>query len=199
MKKLALMAVVALIAAPAMAVDLGGSGEVGVTITVVEYVAIEIAPGALEMEVNELQGRSPTVNEGTHQATRTFQAVGNDTFSVTVTTEYKSNSVIYTSGMLGDVPDAYPTAYTGGAPENPATNGIGFGLAIENVTDATGYVAYNPTVVGVTTGFTAGVSEGRLKINTYLDSGRSGNAGPDGGELADVGVYTTVLTLTLSL
>ena len=192
MKKLILLAVVALIAAPVMAAD------VPVEINVVEYCAIDIGTAVLDMTVNELQGDNPTVAEGTHQATATFEAVGNSTFTVTVTPEYKSNATIYTSGMVGGVGDEYPTAYTGGAPNTAGTNGIGFGLTIQNVTAATAPVAYDPAVVGVTTGFTAGVSEGKLLINTYLDSGRSGIAGPDGGNLAEVGLYTTVLTLTVA-
>jgi len=200
MKKLAIMAVVALIAGPAIATEpIGPEGTVGVEINVVAYCAVEIAPAPMVMEVNDIQapGGSPVIDEGHHEATTTFQVVGNDTFTVTVTPAYKSNSTIWTPGSEGGEGDEWPTAYTGGAPNTPGTNGIGFGLSIRNLTDATSD-PWSPTEGDCHLPFSPGVSDAKLTINTYLDSGRSDIPGPFGGELAEIGTYTSTLTLTLT-
>jgi hypothetical protein len=98
----------------------------------------------------------------------------------------------------GGTEPTYPTAYTGGAPATPPKNGIGFGpgFALNNGGTSTGWHAID---LKDTLSLNAGVTDGTLKINTYLDSGRSGVPGAGGGQLAAPGDYTCNLYLTLSV
>lgn len=194
-RMLGIMAVVALLASPALAAD----AEANVSIEVVEYIAIVTAPGLLDMTVSQTEGdalAAGNISEGVHQATNTFQVQGNDTYTLEVVPAWVSNSVIHTPGSEGNLGDQWPTAYTGGAPADPPTNGIGFGLSIRNETLGTAD-GWTPSEGKCSVAFDAGVSDGSMKINTYVDSGRSGIPGAAGGELAPIGTYTTVLYLTL--
>lgn len=199
MKKLALMAVVALMAAPVLAQEPPHDATAAVEIEVVEYVAVVIVPGLLDMTVSQTEGdalAAANISEGVHQATTPFQVQGNDSFTVQVIPAWKSNSVIHTPGSEGGIGDQWPTAYTGGTPNTEFTNGIGFGLSIANLTAGTAD-GWTPAEGDCHLAFNPGVSDGSMKINTYVDSGRSGIPGAAGGELAPIGTYTTVLYLTL--
>lgn len=182
------MAVVALLAVPVIAAD------IPVTITVAPYCAIVTAPGPLIMTVSDVYHTGVALSEGVHQATTTFKVQGNKVFTAVMTAQYTSNSAM---DVPGGTEETYPTAYTGGAPASPATNGIGFGPAfsLNNGGTATGWHA---TDLKDTLTLNAGVTDGTLKINTYLDSGR-GVAAASGGKLAAPGEYTCNLYLTLSV
>ena len=47
--------------------------------------------------------------------------------------------------------------------------------------------------------FPAGASNGQIRINTYIDSGRSNLVMLDGGKMAEPGDYATTLVMTVSV
>jgi len=193
MRYLAIVGLLALLAGPAMAAD----ADVPVQITVLPYCAIAEAPGSLVMTASDVYHTGVAVSEGVHQATTTFKMQGNKAYTAVMTAQFTSNSA-------GDVPGGteltYPTAYIGGV-NTDLTKGIGFGPAfsLNNGGTSTGW---SGTALKDTLTLNAGVTEGTLKINTYIDSGRTGIPGADPinpGQLAAPGEYTCNLYLTLSI
>jgi hypothetical protein len=188
-KLLGIMAVVALFAVPVMAAD------IPVTITVAPYCAILTAPGPLIMSVTDPLA-SAIVGVGLHQAETTFTVQGNKVFTATLTAQYTSNSAM---DVPGGTEPTYPTAYTGGAPLTPPTNGIGFGPGFPSLSNGGTATGWNGITLKDVLSLNAGVTNGTLRINTYLDSGRSGVPGAGGGQLAPPGSYTCNLYLTLAI
>jgi hypothetical protein len=189
-KLLGIVAVVALMAVPAMAVD------VPVMIHVSPYCGIVTAPGTLTMTVNDVYHTGVALSEGLHQATTLFSVQGNQAFNVTLTAPYISNG----SGpfLPGQTANGYPTAYIGGTPNGTGTNGIGFGVTILNLTNNTN-AGWAAPAASTALQFPAGASNGQIRINTYIDSGRSNLVMLDGGKMAEPGDYATTLVMTVSV
>jgi len=187
-KVLGILAVVALLTAPVMAAD------VPVTITVSPYCAIVTAPGALVMTANDVQHSGVAVYNGLHQAETPFTVQGNKSFTATLTSQFTSNSA-------GDVPGGtqptYPTAYIGGT-NSDLTKGIGFGPSVVGLTNGGADLGWNGIALKETVSLNAGVTSGTIRINTYIDSGRTGVA-LGGGQAAGPGTYTCNLYLTLAV
>jgi len=189
-KLLGIMAVVALLAAPGWA-----QTPVGVEINVATYLRVVPPAAPLVMAVTDLQATA-VATDGTHQATTTFQVWGNTPFSMSATPNEISSSVIWTPGMEGTPPDLYPTARLGVV---SSADGIGYGMALSRTSPSPASDGYTPDEGDCRLGgFVAGVSDCQIKINCYLDSGRLGPDGPDGGKLAEPGAYTGTITVTLS-
>jgi len=201
MKKfLGIMAVVALIAVPVMADP--PSADMSVKITVAPFCGVVGTPGALVLTASDVYHAGVAIDEATglHQASAAFSVQGNKNVLVTLTTPYTTTTAnVVPGGPAG----GYPTFYTGGAPDGDAKNGIGVGVQMINVTTpANTETAWNPAAPGsASITFQGGLSDGKIKINTYIDSGRtdmvSGSIG--GGKLAAPGEYTGKFILTLSM
>lgn len=182
------MVAVILMAVPAMAAELVDTSVV--TITVDPYCAIMVPPGTLTMDVTDVQATA-TASEGTHEATTTFKAQGNQAFNVVLTVDEETAAVIVTAGMEGGIGDPYPTA------RKDTANAIGYGMALTNQTTPA-VDAWTPAEHDCHLAFPVGLSDGQIKINSYLDSGRSTILGYT-GYLAAPGTYSGTVTLTLSI
>jgi hypothetical protein len=192
-KLLGMMAVVAMIAAPAMADP--STGTSAVQITVQSYCGLAVPPGTLTMSVNSV-AYGATVSEGINQATTTFAMEGNAPYYVMVTPDATSASTSVVNGQAGGLGSPYPTAYTSGH-----SFGIGYGLSISGsngLTSAGWGTSPSGDFTKIETAVAAGLTTATLKINSYLDSGRSTIQGYS-GMLAPPGVYTGVLTITVSV
>lgn len=188
-KLLGILAVVALLAVPVMA-----QSNVPVTINVASYVGLTVPPGSLVMAVTDPVA-SATVGVGVHQAETTFQVQGNVAMRLNLTASELSPSTSVVNGQEGALGDPWPTARLGGS---PAAAGIGYGPSLFNVTAGTSDGFTPVTEQDCRLAFAAGLSDGRIRINSYLDSGRSTIVGLS-GQLAPPGAYTGALTLTVSV
>jgi len=193
---LAVVALFAMIAAPAMA---GNTSTV--TINVGAYATVSVG----NLPAFTVTGLQADNNYATQHADTTITAVSNTAFKITVTADRHSGSAIQTPGSPPSyVGDQWPTAYIDND-DSVAANGLGFGFGI---TDTSQSMAgqnggYSPAEGGAAgnaklTGRNAGTHAITLSAGTYLDSGRSGAVGPNGGQLAKVGTYTATLTVTIA-
>ena len=187
---LGIMAVIALFAVPGMAAD------VPVAIHVDAYCAVVEVPTVLAMTVNDVDGAP--ASDGLHQATGAFKVQGNKAFTAELTSQYVSNSA---GAVQGGGEPVYPTAYIGGTNSDP-TKGIGFGPGILDLTNGGTAGDWSGTTCKIAMSFAAGMTTGKIRINSYLNSGRTGiplNGAFDGGQVAVPGDYTGKLILTLSI
>lgn len=161
-----------------------------VEIEVLPYCGVVVEPGLLDMNVTTVVADA-TASEGQHQATTTFKVQGNQAFNVVLTVDLTTAAVQVTAGMEGGLASLYPTATM-----DPA-NAIGYGMTLSNLTTPASD-GWTPGELNCNLVFPAGLSEGQIKINSYLDSGRSTLDGYD-GKLARPGSYTGVVTLTVSI
>jgi len=187
-KLLGILAVLALLAVPAVA---GTAANSTVTINVASYCGIVVAPGGLTMAVTSPEVGA-TASEGQHQATTTFKAQGNVPFNVVLTANETTGAVQVTQGMEGGIGDPYPTA------RMDADNAIGYGVALSKTSGTPAADGWTPADLNCHLTFPVGLSDGQIKINSYLDSGRSTIIGYD-GHLAVPGTYTGTLTVTVSV
>jgi len=169
------------------------SANVPVTITVEPYFAIVTAPGPLVMTANDIYHTGVAVYNGLHQAETSFTVQGNQTFYGILTAQFTSNSA---GSVPGGSEPTYPTAYIGGTNAD-LTKGIGFGPAFLSLSNSGTATGWNGTAMKDVLTLNAGVTNGTLRINTYIDSGRSGVA-LGGGQAAAAGTYTCLLYLTLA-
>jgi hypothetical protein len=161
-----------------------------VEIEVLPYCGVVVEPGLLDMDVTTVEADA-TASEGQHQATTTFKVQGNQAFYVVLTVDLTTAAVQVTAGMEGGIGSPYPTATMD---EN---NAIGYGMALFNLTTpATD--AWTPSELDCHLPFPAGLSDGQITINSYLDSGRSTLLGYD-GKLARPGPYSGEVYLTVSI
>jgi hypothetical protein len=89
--------------------------------------------------------------------------------------------------------DPWPTAV------RDENNAIGYGVTLSNISIGGGSGGWNPGTESIVVGFAEGQSTGRVRIHTYLDSGRSDITAASGGNLARPGLYTGTVFLTLSI
>jgi len=198
MKKLvigiAVVALLALMAVPAMAAL--DTETVDVTITVLTYGAITFNPDAT-MSFNvagPYEGVDPPPAYGD---TKDFRVLCNVASTLTVEADTTSDSAEFVvPGQLGDAGNPYPTAIGFGT---ALGHNIGFGLAVKNL-DTNTYVPwgtdsdFTKVVVNFAASSTSDLDpNGRITVNTYMDSSRDGDA------LAPPGPYLSTLTLTLSV
>ena len=196
-KLLGIMAVVALLAVPVMAAELPApTADVPVAIHVDDYCAIMGTPQSLVMTANDIWHTGVVVQEGLHAASGTFNVQGNRTVLVTLTTPYVTTT---TNVVPGGPAGGYPTFYTGGVPTDGGKNGIGVGVSMYNITTpANVETGWNPALPGsASITFQGGLSQGKLAINSYIDSGRSDMVVAT-GKLAGPGDYTGKFILTLT-
>ncbi|MEX0776382.1 MAG: hypothetical protein WD042_11815 [Phycisphaeraceae bacterium] len=200
-KLLGIMAVVALLAAPALAAPMSPPTDVAipVTITVENYVAITIPLNGLNMIVNdnETHGGPLVGSSGANQIEGSFTTEGNTDYTVTITAQYTSPSSSYPRAYVGSPNGESSPSNTGGYGTGPyGTNGIGFGVTLfrdtptANAANA-GWQYQQANGISVTQ--PAGVNPGHIRLNSYVDSGSNV------GNLAAPGEYTCNLYMTLSV
>lgn len=146
MKKFALLAVMALIAAPAIGADST------VTITVEAYCEVVVPPGNLVMTAGEPGGSASVSTE--------FRVQGNAGFDLTIMANETTASVEVVAGQLGGLGFPYPTARIGGP--GGAGSAIGYGIQISGDLagawgDGSGTGAAGLDVVGIVMNATAGL------------------------------------------
>jgi len=189
---IAVVALLGLLAVPAMAyLD---EKTVEVTIMVAEYGAITFNPDA-DMSFNV---PGPYVAGANYGAFKDFKVWCNVLSTLTIVPDMRSDSTDVVPGQIGVLGDPYPTAtgITGAAADGP--HYIGFGLAVANFDTNTtiGWGTgedFTKVVVNFNPSTTIDVDpNGRITVNSYMDSARYGDA------LAPPGDYLSTLTLTLS-
>ena len=188
MKKIVtLIAVLAIMAMSTFAMA-ATAGTVTVVLDVQSFMDLT-AGTALHLDVNspqDLASLTPTAFGGA------FTLRSNVAATLTVVPDAVTQSVIWTSGMpTGSGPYYSPTAYLA---DNHASWGLGYGLTciIDTVGTSWNFESPGSLVIPVA----VGTHTGQFSVNSYLDSVR-----PPAGQtsnLAPVGLYTSVLTLTIT-
>ena len=184
MRYLAIVGLLALLAVPAWA------AESAVTINVASYCGVTVAPGGLTLAVNSVW--APGVNQ---VAETPFVVEGNTGYYLRVTANETSPSTSIVAGQAGVVGDPFPTARLGGV---STAAGIGYGVSLVGGLSAGWGNSPANDFTKIQIPVTAGYKAANLRINSYLDSGRSTIVGYN-GQLAPPGTYTGTLTLTVAL
>lgn len=193
---IAVVALLGLLAVPAMAVTLA-TGQVEVEITVVEYGAIMFSPADLTLTVTDPWNIDPHPSGCSNYIDFTVLCNTNTTLRLDAPT----SPATATPGGVGCW---YPTATGMTASEESLNHRIGFGLVLYN-TSSTNYesAAWPDTLTKsaayVQVSFVLADVPGnlsdpnaRVQINSYMDSARDDDA------LAPPGPYDATLDLTLS-
>jgi len=199
-KLLGIMAVVALLAAPALAQDPPVPVNVGVEITVMTYAEMT-QPDPLVMDVTDPEGlalATGNIANGTHQAESAFTVKSNSACTLTVETA-AGETTGYKTISLGMAVGPHPTAWLYDLDGITKLDGIGYGLSVSGADSGGNWVPgpfVETGVVGtgiLTAGFIAGDTPATVKINSYLDSNRQ-----VGVSFAQPGEYTGTLIFTVS-